>query len=94
MLPAWRSYCAAVCPHGAIQDIVLVKAIEVPDWLEHCLGILPFIWLGLGVLYAATGAAYIICDFDPFVALFRLDGNASMLGLGALFLIVGMFIGR
>lgn len=89
-----RSYCAAVCPHGAIQDVLLVKPIEVPDWLEHCLGILPFIYIGLGVLFSATGAAYIICDYDPFVALFRLDGNSNMLGLGALFLITSMFIGR
>lgn len=89
-----RSYCAAVCPHGAIQDAVLVKPIEVPAWLEHCLGLLPFIYIGLGVLYAATGSAYIICDYDPFIAIFRLTGSANMFGLGALFLLAGMFIGR
>ena len=89
-----RSYCAAVCPHGAIQDAVLIKPIQVPTWLDNALGFLPFIYLGLGVLYAATGSAYIICDYDPFIAIFRLSGNANMLGLGALFLIVGMFIGR
>lgn len=89
-----RSYCAAVCPHGAIQDAVLAKPVRVPDWLEHCLGILPFVYLGLGVLYAATGSAYIICDYDPFIAIFRLSGSSSMLGLGALFLIAGVFVGR
>jgi len=89
-----RSYCAAVCPHGAIQDAVLIKPIVVPPWLDHALGLLPFVYLGLGVLFAATGSAYIICDYDPFIAIFRLTGNASMFGLGALFLIAGMFIGR
>ena len=89
-----RSYCASVCPHGAIQDAVIVKPIQVPSWLDNILGFLPFIYLGLGVLYAATGSAYIICDYDPFIAIFRLEGNAHMLGLGALFLFVGMFIGR
>lgn len=89
-----RSYCASVCPHGAIQDAVLIKPIQVPTWIDHGLGFLPFIYLGLGVLFAATGSAYIICDYDPFIAIFRLSGNANMLGLGALFLIAGMFIGR
>lgn len=89
-----RSYCASVCPHGAIQDAVLIKPIVVPPWLDHALGLLPFVYLGLGVLFAATGSAYIICDYDPFIAIFRLTGNASMFGMGALFLITGMFIGR
>ncbi len=89
-----RSYCASVCPHGAIQDAVLIKPIEVPPWIDHALGLLPFVYLGLGVLFAATGSAYIICDYDPFIAIFRLTGNASMFGMGALFLITGMFVGR
>lgn len=89
-----RSYCASVCPHGAIQDAVLIKPIETPPWLDHALGLLPFVYLGLGVLFAATGSAYIICDYDPFIAIFRLTGQASMFGMGALFLITGMFIGR
>ena len=43
-----RSYCAAVCPHGAIQDLVVVKPIEVPRWLEHVLGMSALCLLGLG----------------------------------------------
>ncbi|MBF0197887.1 MAG: 4Fe-4S binding protein [Planctomycetes bacterium] len=89
-----RSYCASVCPHGALQDAVLMKPIEVPMWLDHALGLLPFVYLGLGILFAATGSAYIICDYDPFIAIFRLTGSANMLGMGALFLLAGMFIGR
>jgi len=89
-----RSYCASVCPHGAIQDAVLFKPITVPPWIDHALGMLPYVYLGLGVLFAATGSAYIICDYDPFIAIFRLSGSANMLGLGAMFLLAGMFIGR
>lgn len=89
-----RSYCAAVCPQGAIQDLVIVKPIEVPRWLEHVLGLLPFIYLGLSVLLAATLSAKIICDYDPFISFFRLDGHPAQHALGAVFLGMGMFIGR
>lgn len=89
-----RSYCAVACPHGAIQDAVVVKPLEVPPWLDNALGLIPFIYLGLGVLFAATGSAYIICDYDPFIALFRLTGSSFMVGLGVVFLLVGTVIGR
>lgn len=89
-----RTFCAAVCPQGAIQDLVLVKPFKVPLWLEHGLGVIPFLFLGAGVIFAATGSAFLICRFDPFVPFFRLSGSLSLLTLGAAFLIVGMFIGR
>lgn len=89
-----RTFCAAVCPHGALQDLVLVKPLKVPGWLEHGLGVIPFLFLGAGAIFAATGSAFLICRYDPFVPLFRLSGSLSLLTLGAAFLLVGMFIGR
>ena len=89
-----RTFCAAVCPHGALQDLVLLKPVKVPAWLEQGLGLVPFIFLGAGVLFAVTGSAFVICRYDPFVPLFRLSGSFSMLMLGAAFLLVGMFVGR
>ena len=38
---AGRAFCAGVCPHGALRDLLLVKPIKVPAWLEHALGVLP-----------------------------------------------------
>ncbi len=67
-----RVFCAAVCPLGAIQDVVLVKPLKVPTWLAHALGLGPYVYLGLAVLMAATGSAFIICRLDPFVGFFRL----------------------
>jgi polyferredoxin len=93
-LLAGRSFCAAVCPHGALQDLVLLKPIKVPLWLEQGLGTLPFIFLGAGILFAATGSAFVICRYDPFVPLFRLSGSFVMLGAGAVFLLLGLFVGR
>ncbi|MBI5385416.1 MAG: 4Fe-4S binding protein [Verrucomicrobia bacterium] len=89
-----RSFCAAVCPLGAAQDIVTWKPIKLPVWLEHALGVIPFLYLGAAVLFAATGTAFVICEWDPFVAFFRRGGSFKMLALGAGFLAVGLFIGR
>lgn len=89
-----RSFCAAVCPHGALQDLVLVKPLKIPHWLEQGLSLLPFIYLAAGVVFAATGSAFIICRWDPFVPLFRLSGSLGLLLLGVAFVAAGMFIGR
>lgn len=89
-----RTFCAAVCPHGALQELVLIKPLKVPAWLEHGLGVIPFLFLGAGVILAATGCGFIICRYDPFVPLFRLSGSLSLLTLGAAFVLVGTFIGR
>jgi len=89
-----RSFCGSVCPHGAMQDLVLIKPVKLPSWLEQPLRTLPFVYLGLAILFAATGSAFIICEWDPFVGLFRLSGSVAMLALGGAFLALGMFVGR
>lgn len=89
-----RTFCASVCPLGAAQDMVVWKPIKIKPWVEHALSIVPFIYLGTAVLFAATGTAYVICEWDPFVAFFRRNGAFKMLAIGAAFLAVGLFIGR
>ena len=89
-----RTFCAAVCPLGAIQDVVIFRPLNVPSWLANVLGILPYFYLGLAVLFAATGSAFIICEFDPFVGFFRLTADFNMLVLGGCFLILGVFVAR
>lgn len=91
---AGRLFCAGVCPLGAIQDLVLIKPIKLPPWLEGPLTFLPYVYLTLAVLWAATGAAYIICSYDPFVGFFRLTGPASMLIAGGALLAVATVVGR
>lgn len=91
---AGRSFCAAVCPHGALQDLVLLRPIKVPAWLEHGLSILPYVYLGAGVLFAATGSLFIICQYDPFVPIFRMTGRTLMVLSGAALLLLGVFVGR
>jgi NosR/NirI family transcriptional regulator, nitrous oxide reductase regulator len=104
-----RVFCGALCPHGAIQDLVLLRPLRVPRVLDKALGLVKYLYLGLAVWFAGWGLApllapgpdvtqasrrFIICEWDPFVGLFRLDGPWTMILLGAGFLLVGMFIGR
>ena len=91
---AGRAFCAGVCPHGALQDLLLIKPVKVPSWLEHGLGIIPFLFLGIGLAFAATGTGFLICRYDPIVPIFRLSGSSLMLSLAAITLLIGMFVGR
>ena len=89
-----RTFCAAVCPLGAIQDLVLSRPVSVPNWVESGLRLLAYIYLALAVLFAATGSAFVICRYDPFISIFRLSGNINMLILGGCLLLIGVFVGR
>ncbi len=89
-----RSFCAGVCPHGALQDAVLIKPLKVPHWLESGLRLLPWIYLGAAILLAATGSAFVICRYDPFVGIFRLSGGRIMIAVGVALLVLSMFVGR
>jgi NosR/NirI family nitrous oxide reductase transcriptional regulator len=89
-----RTFCAGVCPLGAIQDIVALKPQKLGSWLQTTLGLIPFLYLGFAVLYAATATDFIICRYDPFIGIYRLDAKFSMFVLGGGFLIAGIFIAR
>jgi NosR/NirI family nitrous oxide reductase transcriptional regulator len=89
-----RSFCAGVCPLGAVQDITLIKPVKVPTWLEHSLRYLAYVYLALAVWLAAMGSSFVICKYDPFVAIFRRNGNLNILIMGGILLVIGFFIGR
>ncbi len=89
-----RVFCASVCPLGAIQDLLVINPVSVPSWIRKTLGFIPVIYLGLSVLLAATGSDFIICRYDPFVGIFRMDGPFLMIFLGITFLLLGMFYAR
>lgn len=89
-----RIFCSGVCPLGAIQDLFVVKPIRVPWQIARTLGMIPYIYLGLAVLLAWSGSAFIICRLDPFVGFFRLGGDMTMLLIGAALLLIGIFVAR
>jgi NosR/NirI family nitrous oxide reductase transcriptional regulator len=92
-----RVFCAGVCPLGAIQELVVLKPVEVPAKLDRALGWLKWIYLGAALYYAVLPAVerdFVICRFDPFVGLFRFTGAAWLLMVGGAFLVAGVFVGR
>jgi NosR/NirI family transcriptional regulator, nitrous oxide reductase regulator len=89
-----RTFCAGVCPLGAIQDIFALKPYNLKTWVQKTLGLIPFVYLGLAVLYAATASDFIICRYDPFVGFFRLDATFFMFSIGGMFLVTSIFIAR
>jgi NosR/NirI family transcriptional regulator, nitrous oxide reductase regulator len=89
-----RSFCAGVCPLGAVQDITLIKPVKVPNFLEHTLRYLAYIYLALAVWLSAMGSVFVICKYDPYVAIFRRNANLNVLILGGILLIIGFFVGR
>ena len=89
-----RTFCAAACPLGAIQDLLVIHPVSIPSWIRKTLGFIPVIYLGLSVLLAATGSDFIICRYDPFVGIFRMDGPFLMIFLGISFLLLGTIFAR
>lgn len=89
-----RVFCAGICPLGAIQDVVVLKPLRVPPWLEHVLGLGAWVVLAVVVGLAVAGGPFLVCVFDPFVAFFRFGGPGIMLLVGALVLGVGLFLAR
>jgi polyferredoxin len=92
-----RVFCAGVCPLGAVQELVVLKPVEVPRRVDKALGWLKWVYLGAALYYAVLPAVerdFVICRFDPFVGLFRFTGAAWLLMLGGAFLVAGIFVGR
>jgi polyferredoxin len=89
-----RVFCAAVCPLGAIQEMMILFPKRLPRPVSLALGMVPVVYLGLAVLLAATGSAFIICRHDPFVPIFRLGGELSVLLAGVFLLLVGIVVAR
>ena len=89
-----RVFCAGVCPLGAIQELTGFRQIRIPKRVEAVLAALPFVYLGLAVLFAATESQFVICRYDPFVGFFRIDAPYTMVIFGSLLLVTGIFVNR
>ena len=92
-----RAFCGGVCALGAMQELVVIKPVQVPRRLDRMLGLLRYVYLGLALFFAlkpVLAREFLICRFDPFVGFFRRTGPPHMLILGGVFLVAGMFVGR
>lgn len=89
-----RVFCAAVCPLGAIQEMMILFPVRVFRPVAQALGLIPVVYLGVAVLLAATGSAFIICRYDPFVPVFRLSGEPALVLAGVVLLLAGIIVAR
>ncbi len=89
-----RTFCAGVCPFGAFQDLISWRPRKIGPQLNAILGVIPYIYLALAVLYAATRTDFIICRYDPFVGIFRFDATFGMFLFAGALLLSGVFIAR
>lgn len=89
-----RVFCAGVCPLGAIQELTGFRPVKLPKPVEVILAFVPFIYLGIAILFSSTNSQFIICRYDPFVGIFRFDAPYTMIIFGALLLLAGIFVNR
>ncbi len=89
-----RVFCSAACPFGALQDLLMIKSIKVNPVLDGVLRMVPAIFLGLAVVFATCDLGFIICEYDPFVGLFRLDFRATTIIVTLSVLVLCTFVAR
>ena len=89
-----RVFCAGVCPFGALQDLVNVKNFRLNKAVAGALSVIPWIYLAFALLYALTRTRFLICQFDPFIGIFRLGGDIGILTFGIVLLVMSVFTGR
>lgn len=89
-----RVFCAGVCPLGAIQELTGIRPVKLPKTVEAVMTSIPFVYLALAVLFSAMKSEFIICRYDPFIGIYRLDAPYTMIIFGVLLLIAGIFLNR
>jgi NosR/NirI family transcriptional regulator, nitrous oxide reductase regulator len=89
-----RVFCAGVCPFGAIQELTGFSPVKLSKTVEIILTSIPFLYLALAVIFASTNSQFIICRYDPFVGIFRLNAPYTMIVFGVLLLLAGIFVNR
>lgn len=89
-----RQFCAGACPLGAIQELTAIFPVRIPKQVESMLSAVPYLYLALSILFAATDSNFIICKYDPYVGIFRMNAPFNMVIFGVLLLISGLFVNR
>ncbi|MFG0249150.1 MAG: 4Fe-4S binding protein [Phycisphaeraceae bacterium JB051] len=89
-----RLFCSGACPLGAVQELVSLKTLHVPNAVDRVLRMMPIGILIISSVLAASGAVYPVCYLDPYLPLFLLSFTFPFAVLTIVFLLVGLFISR
>jgi Pyruvate/2-oxoacid:ferredoxin oxidoreductase delta subunit len=89
-----RVFCSAVCPMGALQELLGWRARHIPRRLDRVLRLGGWLMLAATISGAAWQLALPVCQFDPFVTLFRRTGSREMWLFTAAFLLLCLLVAR
>jgi len=89
-----RIFCGSVCPLGAVQEVISSINARIPASVNSVLKLIPPAYLILAGVAAATGSDYLICRFDPFVGLFRLNLTTEQVPVTLFFLLFSLIVYR
>ena len=85
-LIAGRVFCTSGCPIGAIQHLFYSKKrhIKIPDKLNKYLRIIPILILAATIYAAISAQYYLVCELEPYKAIFFVGKSWSGQILGFL----------
>lgn len=89
-----RVFCSGVCPLGGIQELLALRPIKVPYFLDQGLGIMAYVFLGVVVFFVSTGLGFPACRWDPYVIFFRGWGPGISWLLAVIFFLLGIYVAR
>ncbi len=89
-----RIFCGSACPLGALQEIVGRWQTNLPKPVTKILGfgrVLFLVWVVVGaIMYMSLP----VCQYDPFVKIFRLSGDTAGWLYAGGFLVLSMTVKR
>ena len=89
-----RVFCAGVCPLGAIQELTGFSPVKLPRTVEVTTCLSSICLSCSCCIVCCNKQSFLICRYDPFVGIFRLDAPYTMIIFGVLLLLAGIFVNR